>query len=105
MQCVMLEYQLGLKTASVQGAIKTSMYYRYQHILSGVTQRSEMAANREVCVRKPGQSQMFSKPVTQASASFTNVHLVAGATFDEVYHIVTGACMFTMASYTTSRCQ
>ena len=35
-QCAMLEYQLGLKTASIQGAVKTSMCYGYQHILSGV---------------------------------------------------------------------
>ena len=55
-QCAMLEYQLGLKTASIQGAVKTGMYYGYQHILSGVARRREMAANGEVCVRKPGRS-------------------------------------------------
>ena len=46
---------------------------------------------------------MFPKPVTQASASFADVNLVVGVTFDEVYHIVTCACMFTMDSKTTSR--
>ena len=55
-QCVMLEYQLGLKTASIQGAVKTGMNYGYQHILRGVARRREMAANGEVCVRKPGWS-------------------------------------------------
>ena len=45
----------------------------------------------------------LAKPVTQASASFADVNLVAGATFDEVCNIVNGACMFTMDSNTTSR--
>ena len=44
-QCAMLEYPLGLKTASIQGAVKTGMYYGYQHILSGVARRREMTAN------------------------------------------------------------
>ena len=46
---------------------------------------------------------MFPKPVTQASASFADVNLVAGVAFDDVDHIFTGACMSTIDSNTTPR--
>ena len=45
---------------------------------------------------------MFPKPVTQASASFADVNLVAGVAFDDVDHIFTGACMSTIASQEVS---
>ena len=46
---------------------------------------------------------MFPKPVTQASASFADVNLVAGVAFDDADHIFTGACMSTIDCNTTPR--
>ena len=51
-----LKYHLGLKTARVQGTLKTRMEDGYQHILNGVIviRGRKMAANGEVCISQPG---------------------------------------------------
>ena len=56
MQCPVLKYRLGLKTAPVQCTLKSRTDNGYRHILDRVTRGRKMAANGEVCVSQPGSS-------------------------------------------------
>ena len=101
MQCPVLKYRLGLKTAPVQCTLKSRTDNRYRHILDRVARGRKMTANGEVCVSQPGRAQMFTKSVTQASSSFADVYLSASTTSDQINHVATGTGILVVESNTT----